>query len=148
PLSSSLMKRKCSSETLGSGKCGNSSSHCHCSKKSRKLRLKRVVRVPAISLKMTDIPPDDYSWRKYGQKPIKGSPHPRGYYKCSNVRGCLARKQKLQEHQCNNIAQLFRIRKTGIDYASNHHQFFNHQQTSATTTMNSSNLHLCIKDLR
>ena len=36
-----------------------------------------MVRVAAISLKLADIPTDEYSWRKYGQKPIKGSPHPR-----------------------------------------------------------------------
>ncbi|XP_044469417.1 probable WRKY transcription factor 15 [Mangifera indica] len=93
PLSSSALKRKCNSENnVGSArKCGVSSGRCHCSKK-KKLRLKRVVRIPAVSLKLSDIPPDDYSWRKYGQKPIEGSPHPRGYYKCSSERGCPARK--------------------------------------------------------
>ncbi|CAF2071115.1 unnamed protein product [Brassica oleracea var. botrytis] len=57
--------------------------------KSRKNQQKRVVG----QVKEENLLSDAWAWRKYGQKPIKGSPYPRSYYRCSSSKGCLARKQ-------------------------------------------------------
>ncbi|KAF3616984.1 putative WRKY transcription factor 7 [Capsicum chacoense] len=132
PISTSSFKRKCSSMDDIALKCnsaGGSSGRCHCPKK-RKSRVKRVVRVPAISMKMADIPPDDYSWRKYGQKPIKGSPHPRGYYKCSSVRGCPARKHV--ERALDDPAMLI------VTYEGEHNHSHSITETPATHVLESS----------
>ncbi|KAG8056134.1 hypothetical protein GUJ93_ZPchr0001g32749 [Zizania palustris] len=60
-------------------------------KRSKKSQLKKLVcEVPVVA--DGGVSSDLWAWRKYGQKPIKGSPYPRGYYKCSSMKGCMARK--------------------------------------------------------
>ncbi|KAH6758873.1 hypothetical protein C2S51_019108 [Perilla frutescens var. frutescens] len=65
----------------------------------RKSQAKKVVCIPAPAPANSRpssgevVPSDLWAWRKYGQKPIKGSPYPRGYYRCSSSKGCSARKQ-------------------------------------------------------
>ncbi|XP_055804685.1 probable WRKY transcription factor 35 [Solanum dulcamara] len=66
--------------------------------KRRKSQAKKVVCIPAAAPANSRqggevVPSDLWAWRKYGQKPIKGSPYPRGYYRCSSSKGCSARKQ-------------------------------------------------------
>ncbi|CAH9081173.1 unnamed protein product [Cuscuta epithymum] len=82
-------------------KIATSSATCSSNKQSRRRSVqKKVVSVPinevdGSSLKgeITYPPSDSWAWRKYGQKPIKGSPYPRGYYRCSSSKGCPAKKQ-------------------------------------------------------
>lgn len=116
-------------------------------RKSRRGAKKKVISVPIIEAdgsrsKGEVYPPQDsWSWRKYGQKPIKGSPYPRGYYRCSSSKGCPARKQ-VERSRLDPTMLL-------ITYCSEHnhqipaaaatkHHNHHHHPTTTTTPVNSS----------
>ncbi|KAL4586103.1 hypothetical protein LXL04_010734 [Taraxacum kok-saghyz] len=75
-------------QSLSINRCTNYHAQGTTKFKKRKNQIKKVCQVPAEGSSS-----DLWSWRKYGQKPIKGSPYPRGYYRCSTSKGCMARKQ-------------------------------------------------------
>ncbi|KAI3754680.1 hypothetical protein L1987_54468 [Smallanthus sonchifolius] len=99
PLPSTLRKR-CRADrpvafSHGSGRENHSDSRsgCHCCKRRKTGSKREIRRVPIIGSKVTSIPADNYSWKKYGEKKIDGSPFPRVYYKCITGNGCPARKR-------------------------------------------------------
>ncbi|XP_073032449.1 WRKY transcription factor 22-like isoform X3 [Primulina eburnea] len=64
-------------------------------RRNRKNQQAKMVR----EIAQEELSADSWAWRKYGQKPIKGSPYPR----CSTSKGCAARKQVEQSPNDSNI---------------------------------------------
>ncbi|KAJ6370664.1 hypothetical protein OIU77_001219 [Salix suchowensis] len=75
------------------------------SRKKKNNQKRLVLHVAAENLSN-----DVWAWRKYGQKPIKGSPYPRNYYRCSSSKGCAARKQV---ERSNTDPNMFIVSYTG-----------------------------------
>ncbi|XP_010537133.1 PREDICTED: LOW QUALITY PROTEIN: probable WRKY transcription factor 27 [Tarenaya hassleriana] len=67
--------------------------------RKRKNQQKRTI----CHVTQENLSSDMWAWRKYGQKPIKGSPYPRNYYRCSSSKGCSARKQVERSNLDPNI---------------------------------------------
>ncbi|EEE52588.1 hypothetical protein OsJ_34894 [Oryza sativa Japonica Group] len=58
------------------------------------LTVSQSVRKPNVSAK-NSLSYDGYSWRKYGQKQVKGSEFPRSYYKCTHPTCPVKRKVEM-----------------------------------------------------
>ncbi|KAJ4952828.1 hypothetical protein NE237_029660 [Protea cynaroides] len=63
--------------------------------KMKKVKVRRKVREPRFCFKTlsdVDVLDDGYKWRKYGQKVVKNTLHPRSYYRCTQE-NCRVKKR-------------------------------------------------------
>ena len=106
---------------------------CLCSRvrvDNRRLCRKKVVKKVVKRVAADGTSADPWAWRKYGQKPIKGSPYPRGYYRCSTDKACEARKMV---ERCRDDPNSFILTYTGGEHS---HPAPAHRNSLAGTTRN------------
>ncbi|XP_057972632.1 probable WRKY transcription factor 13 [Malania oleifera] len=83
-------------ECLGSSRRGGDHMQLGVSAmKMKKIKGRRKVREPRFCFKTmsdVDVLDDGYKWRKYGQKVVKNTQHPRSYYRCTQD-NCRVKKR-------------------------------------------------------
>ncbi|GLJ18204.1 hypothetical protein SUGI_0321940 [Cryptomeria japonica] len=71
---------------------GGASANCM---KMKKVKIRRKLREPRFcfqTMSEVDVLDDGYKWRKYGQKVVKNTHHPRSYYRCTQ-NNCRVKKR-------------------------------------------------------
>ncbi|KAL5724026.1 putative WRKY transcription factor 12 [Ranunculus cassubicifolius] len=94
---------------------GNDSWWRSSSSEKSKMKVRRKLREPRFCFQTRsdiDVLDDGYKWRKYGQKVVKNSLHPRSYYRCT-YNNCRVKKrvERLSE-DCRMVITTYEGRHT------------------------------------
>ncbi|KAL6125900.1 hypothetical protein ACLB2K_073951 [Fragaria x ananassa] len=95
-----------------------------------KMKVRRKLREPRFCFQTrseVDVLDDGYKWRKYGQKVVKNSLHPRSYYRCTHSNCRVKKRVERLSEDCRMVITTYEGRHNHIpsdDSNSSEHECF------------------------
>ncbi|XP_020577590.1 probable WRKY transcription factor 12 [Phalaenopsis equestris] len=80
-----------------------------------KIKIRRKMREPRFCFQTrsdVDVLDDGYKWRKYGQKVVKNSLHPRSYYRCTHNNCRVKKRVERLSEDCRMVITTYEGRHT------------------------------------
>ncbi|XP_072958012.1 probable WRKY transcription factor 12 isoform X2 [Typha angustifolia] len=80
-----------------------------------KVKMRRKMREPRFCFQTrsdVDVLDDGYKWRKYGQKVVKNSLHPRSYYRCTHNNCRVKKRVERLSEDCRMVITTYEGRHT------------------------------------
>ncbi|XP_077234318.1 WRKY family transcription factor [Tasmannia lanceolata] len=117
-------EQNCTGNDSGNSWWRNSSSE------KSKVKVRRKLREPRFCFQTrsdVDVLDDGYKWRKYGQKVVKNSLHPRSYYRCTHNNCRVKKRVERLSEDCRMVITTYEGRHTHSpcdDTNSSEHECF------------------------
>ncbi|XP_047315008.1 probable WRKY transcription factor 12 [Impatiens glandulifera] len=96
---------------------GGSNSWWRNSEKNKVNKVRRKLREPRFCFQTRsdiDVLDDGYKWRKYGQKVVKNSLHPRSYYRCTHSNCRVKKRVERLSEDCRMVITTYEGRHNHI----------------------------------
>ncbi|XP_062185221.1 probable WRKY transcription factor 12 [Phragmites australis] len=80
-----------------------------------RMKVRRKIREPRFCFQTrsdVDVLDDGYRWRKYGQKVVKNSVHPRSYYRCTHSNCRVKKRVERLSEDCRMVITTYEGRHT------------------------------------
>ncbi|KAJ0259211.1 WRKY transcription factor 12 [Hirschfeldia incana] len=88
-----------------------------CGEMKNKVKIRRKLREPRFCFQTksdVDVLDDGYKWRKYGQKVVKNSLHPRSYYRCTHNNCRVKKRVERLSEDCRMVITTYEGRHNHI----------------------------------